>query len=223
MTLLKLKNISKAYKDGESSLKVLSDVDLELNNSEICIVMGPSGSGKTTLLNIAATLDIPDKGSVIINNKELDCRDQKQVDSIRSEFLGVLFQTNNLLPEFTIKENIEMPYKLLGVEEHLDSDMLLESFDLQTKKESFPDELSAGELQRISLLRACVNKPKMIIADEPTANLDKDNLFLMIDFIKKINKDYDTGFLIATHDERLCDIADKILYLDNCKLLKRDS
>ena len=80
--------------------------------------MGPSGSGKTTLLNIAATLDVPDEGIVIINSKELDCRDQKQVDSIRSEFLGVLFQANNLLPEFTIKENIEMPYKLVGVEEH---------------------------------------------------------------------------------------------------------
>ena len=218
--MLEINDLKKTFENGSPALK---GVNLKINKGEFVSILGPSGSGKTTLLNIAATLDIPDKGSVIINNKELDCRDQKQVDSIRSEFLGVLFQTNNLLPEFTIKENIEMPYKLLGVEEHLDSDMLLESFDLQTKKESFPDELSAGELQRISLLRACVNKPKMIIADEPTANLDKDNLFLMIDFIKKINKDYDTGFLIATHDERLCDIADKILYLDNCKLLKRDS
>jgi len=222
MSLLELKNISKAYRDGSSELKVLNDLKLKLDDSEICIIMGPSGSGKTTLLNIAGTLDSPNDGIVKINGSRLDYQNQDQIDSIRSKFLGILFQTHNLLPEFTIKENIEMPHRLIDSKVHLDSEVLLKSFGLISKKNSFPSELSAGELQRISLLRASVNKPKLIIADEPTANLDKDNLLLMIDFIKKINKEHRTAFLIATHDERLCDIADKILYLDNRKLVKRD-
>ena len=221
MSLIELKKISKSYKDGSENLEVLKSISLIVNKPEIVIVMGPSGSGKTTLLNIISTLDTPDNGDLLIKNDVFNYQDQSDIDSIRSRFLGILFQSNNLLPEFTILENLSIPYKLNNLDDHLNPKELLDVFQLSSKTHSFPGELSAGELQRISLLRATINKPELIVADEPTANLDKENLFIIVDFIKKIKENYDTSFIIATHDERLCDIADKILYLDNGKLVER--
>ena len=158
---------------------------------------------------------------MLIKNEVFNYQNQLDIDSIRSRFLGILFQSNNLLPEFTILENLSIPYKLNNLDDHLNPKELLDVFQLSSKTHSFPGELSAGELQRISLLRATINKPELIVADEPTANLDKENLFIIVDFIKKIKENYDTSFIIATHDERLCDVADRILYLDNGKLLER--
>jgi ABC-type lipoprotein export system ATPase subunit len=170
-----------------------------------------------------STIEKPDKGSIQIEGNAINYKDLKEIDTIRSKVIGILFQSKNLLPEFTVLENLMLPSKLNNIVNHHDPKILLDEFDLYDKASYYPAQLSAGESQRISLLRSVVNKPKLIIADEPTANLDEKNLYKMITFIKKIKLNYNSSFIIATHDERLCDLADRILYLNNGKLLKRNN
>ena len=216
--ILKAKSLSKSYIDGIEKLDVLRDVDLTISKPEIILINGPSGSGKTTLLNILSTLDAPDSGLLEINNQKIDYYKNKDLNFIRSEVIGVLFQTHHLLPEFSIMENLEIPFKINNAIDHHDPESLLKEFNLDDKANRFPPELSGGECQRIALLRAVINKPKIVFADEPTGNLDKNNIYIMIELIKKMKINYDMTFIIATHDERLCDLADKIYYLNDCKL-----
>tara|TARA_A100001011_G_C14272049_1_gene827411 strand:+ start:1382 stop:2050 length:669 start_codon:yes stop_codon:yes gene_type:complete len=217
MSLLKIEKINKSYLDGYSELNVLSNISINIESNEIIILMGPSGSGKTTLLNLISHIDSYDDGKIEFDDNKLNMSS----DNLRKSFLGLILQNNNLLPEFTVLENLTIPFKLNEVEDHHDPIDLLKTFSLDSKINNYPNELSAGEAQRISLLRAIINKPKIILADEPTANLDYENLQLICDFILNIRKKYSSTFIIATHDERLCDLADKILYLDNGKLTER--
>ena len=221
MSILNLKDINKSFSDGETKLSVLKNLSLTIDSNEIVVVMGPSGSGKTTLLNLISMVEKLDTGTIKFGDTIQDFNDFRSIDDIRSKFLGFLFQSNNLLPEFTVIENLMMPYKINKIKEHHDPIELIKIFGLDNKLNNYPAQLSAGEAQRISLIRAIINKPSLILADEPTANLDDKNIATMISFIESIKKEYLTSFVIATHDERLCDIADKILYLDNGKLSKR--
>jgi len=217
MTLLKIKKLNKSYFDGDHKLKVLNDISINIESNQIIILMGPSGSGKTTLLNLISHIDTYDSGKIEFNNDKLDVSN----NNLRKCFLSLLMQKNNLLPEFTVLENLTIPFKLNKVKDHHNPIDLLKNFSLDSKVNNYPNELSSGEAQRISLLRAIINKPKIILADEPTANLDYTNLQIICDFILSIRKKYSSSFIIATHDERLCDLADKILYLDNGKLSER--
>ena len=221
MSLLKINNIHKTYIDGTNTLEVLDDVSMSMDSNEIVLIMGPSGSGKTTLLNIISMIEKATNGNLEIDGEIINHKKIAIIDKIRSEILGVLFESKNLLTEFTVLENLIIPYKLNNIIDHHDPMKLLDDFDLLDKVSYYPHQLSAGESQRISLLRAIINKPKLIVADEPTANLDEKNLYRIIDFIKKIKVNYGSSFILATHDERLCDVADRILYLDNGKLLER--
>ena len=221
MSLLKISNVYKTYIDGTDTLEVLKDISISANSNEIVLIMGPSGSGKTTLLNIISMIEKASNGNLEIDEKNINHKEIALIDKVRSEVLGVLFESKNLLTEFTVLENLIMPYKLNNIIDHHNPKKLLDDFGLLDKASYYPHQLSAGESQRISLLRAIVNKPKLIVADEPTANLDEKNLYRIIDFIKKIKINYGSSFIIATHDERLCDVADRILYLDNGKLLER--
>ena len=221
MKILEIIKVNKSFNDGDNLHKVLRDISLTVSENEIIIIMGPSGSGKTTLLNLISMITDMDSGSIKFNGMVLDCSNSRAIDRIRSKFLGLLFQSDNLLPEFTVLENLMLPYEINNIKEHHDPTELIKTFFLEDKLNSYPKELSAGEAQRISLIRAIINKPSLILADEPTANLDEQNIKKMITFIEGIRKKFSTSFIIATHDERLCDIADKILYLDNGKLLER--
>ena len=215
--ILKASNIFKTYIDGENRLDVLKDLTFEISKPGIIIIRGPSGSGKTTLLNLLSTLDSPDSGEIELNGKMIDSK-RSDFDTIRSRDIGILFQSHHLLNEFTIIENLELPYKINSIKEHHDPISLLKEFSLEEKALKYPSQLSGGECQRVSLLRAIINKPKIVFADEPTGNLDKENLYIMIELINKMKINYNMTFIIATHDERLCDIADKIYYLNNYKL-----
>tara|TARA_Y100001968_G_C19380607_1_gene730119 strand:- start:414 stop:1082 length:669 start_codon:yes stop_codon:yes gene_type:complete len=215
--ILNAQNISKSYIDGSEKLNVLENLNLKISDPEITVINGPSGSGKTTLLNILSTLDTPDSGSLEINNCKIKYK-LKELDLIRSKEIGILFQTHNLLSEFTVYENLEIPFKINNIDDHYNPLDLLREFNLDSKLDKFPSELSGGECQRIALLRAIVNKPKIVFADEPTGNLDQENLYIMIELIKKLKINYNMTFIIATHDERLCDLADKIYYLNSRKL-----
>tara|TARA_Y100001970_G_scaffold277145_1_gene380901 strand:- start:701 stop:1375 length:675 start_codon:yes stop_codon:yes gene_type:complete len=216
--ILKAKDLSKSYIDGSDKLCVLEKLNFEISEPEIVVINGPSGSGKTTLLNIFSTLDAPDSGVLEINGSEIMKCTSREINSIRSKQIGILFQTHHLLPEFTVLENLEMPFSINDIEDHHEPSYLLKEFNLYDKASKFPSDLSGGECQRIALLRAIINKPKLVLADEPTANLDKKNLYIMIELIKKMKINYNMTFVIATHDERLCDLADKIYYLNSRKL-----
>ena len=217
MSLLKIEKINKSYLDGDNELNVLSNISINIESNQIVILMGPSGSGKTTLLNLISHIETYDSGKIEFDNNKLNMTN----DNLRKSFLGLILQKNNLLPEFTVLENLTIPFELNKVQNHHNPIDLLKTFSLDSKINNYPNELSAGEAQRISLLRAIINKPKIILADEPTANLDYENLQIICDFILDIKKKYSSSFIIATHDERLCDLADKILYLDNGKLSER--
>ena len=201
MSILEIVKVNKSFNDGNNIHNVINDISLTVSKNEIIIIMGPSGSGKTTLLNLISMIAEMDSGSMIFDEIPLNNSDPRSIDKIRSKFLGLLFQSDNLLPEFTVLENLMLPYKINNIKEHHDPIKLIKTFSLEDKLNSFPKELSAGEAQRISLIRAIIDT--------------------MIEFIKDIREKFSTSFIIATHDERLCDIADKILYLDNGKLSER--
>ena len=211
------KNIYKSYEDGTKHLEVLRGVNLRCNESEIILIMGPSGSGKTTLLNILSSLDKPDNpdGYIYIKEKKINYDNIKQINFFRSNQIGILFQTHYLLEEFTVLENLTIPSTLNNIDHHHNPIELLNRINLESKANKYPYELSGGECQRIALLRAIINKPAVVFADEPTGNLDEDNVLNMIKLISELKDKYSLSFIIATHDERLCDIADRICYLND--------
>ena len=216
--ILNASGISKSYADGDKELRVLNKVGLEVYESEIIIIKGPSGSGKTTLLNILNTVDRADEGKIEINGKEIDYKNNIELDKIRSVDIGILYQDSNLLEEFSSLENLLLPFSLSNDVDHHNPIDLLNEFNLENKANNYPSELSGGERQRIALLRAIINKPTIVFADEPTGNLDDYNVDIMIKLIISLRINYKTSFVITTHDERLCDIANKIFNIKSCKL-----
>ena len=187
--ILSVKNLKKTFKDGDRKLEVLKGISFDLNKGEILTIKGPSGSGKSTLLSLLGTLDEPDSGEIIINSNNLN--DIEDYDLIRNTHIGFIFQFHNLIAELNIFENVTIPTLIAGDE--VDTayvEDLFNYFDLSDRKKSFPLDLSGGEKQRVSAMRAIINKPSIIIADEPTGNLDEDNAIKMIDLFQKLNDDF---------------------------------
>ena len=210
--ILSVKNLKKSYNDGKSKLEVLKDVSFDLKKGSILTIKGPSGSGKSTLLSLLGTLDTQDSGDIIINHKNLN--DYDDFSEIRNSHIGFIFQFHNLISELNVTENICVPAFISDKEiDHNFLDTLFEYFQLTNKENAFPLDLSGGEKQRVSVMRAIINKPSIIIADEPTGNLDEKNALKLIDLFKKLNKDFQLTFIIATHDKSVLDIADRVLYL----------
>ena len=200
--LLRLENIKKTYKNNFEEKAVLNGVSLKIRDNDIVTVYGNSGVGKTTLLNIVSGIIKPDKGIVNINGKIVD---NSNKINIRKKMISILLQKDNLLPEFNVSDNMILPLVINGfkyTEAELRVNEVLDYLDMKNYKLRYPDQLSSGEYQRISLLRCICKKPKLIIADEPTANLDEKNCEQLMKLIVKLNKDYGMAFLIATHDKR---------------------
>ena len=217
--ILSVKNLKKTFKDGDKVLEVLKGVSFDLCKGDILTIKGPSGSGKSTLLSLLGTLDQPDSGEVIIDNKSL--KDVKDYDLIRNTHIGFIFQFHNLIAELNVVENVTIPTLIAG--KKIDTDYvneLFDYFDLSNRKKSFPLDLSGGEKQRVSAMRAIMNKPSIVIADEPTGNLDEYNAIKMIDLFQKLNRDFNLTFVIATHDEKVFNIGSKKMKLYDGNLLK---
>ena len=216
--ILSVKNINKSYDDVGTKLEVLKGISFEVKKGSILTIKGPSGSGKSTLLSLLGTLDSPDSGEILINDINLnDCND---FSDIRNNHIGFIFQFHNLIPELNVIENISVPALISG--KKVDQDFLntlFEYFGLLNKKDSFPLDLSGGEKQRVSVMRAIINKPSIIIADEPTGNLDEKNAIKLIDLFKKLNKDFELTFVIATHDNKVFNIGHQKMELSDGKLL----
>jgi len=221
MHLLEAKNISKTYNKGEEVIPVLKNLNIYVGRSEIIVLIGPSGSGKTTLLNILGTLDSDFSGSLIID--DLDISDDIDIASIRREKLGFIFQFHHLLPEFTILENLLIPQIIaknnLKDQEQATIDKL-RIIGLEKRMNHYPNEISGGERQRVAVMRSMVNNPCIILADEPTGNLDRDNSQKMLKLMVKLKVQYEQSFIIATHDQSILDIADRVLYLNDGKITK---
>ncbi|MCE7747492.1 MAG: ABC transporter ATP-binding protein [Candidatus Heimdallarchaeota archaeon] len=221
-----VKGVSKSYQMGEVEVQALKNVSLVLGLGEIVSIIGPSGSGKTTLLNVIGALDYVDSGSISINRKKLSSMSDKELSFLRRDTIGYIFQNFNLLEEINAEKNIEMPLILAKLEKEDRKkrvEELLESVDLIERRSHNPDQLSGGEQQRVAIARALANNPKLLLADEPTGNLDSITgekvLKLLIDLSKNQNK----TLIYVTHDVESATLADRQLYMSDGKIVKDTS
>ena len=206
--IIDIKQLTKTFIDGNKKLNVLKDINLQIEEGSIVTIKGPSGSGKSTLLSIIGTLDSADSGEFSINGKKI--QDELNIDKLRNKSIGFIFQFHNLIAELTLEENVSLP-KMIA-KEKIDKNQinkLFDYFDLKDRMKSFPNDLSGGEKQRVAVMRAIINNPSVIIADEPTGNLDKENVLKMISLFQKLNTEKKLTIIIATHDENVFDIGHK--------------
>lgn len=217
--ILEAKNVYKSYKNGEKKLDVLSGFNLELREKEIITITGQSGCGKSTTLNILGTLDSPDIGNIIIENKQVAELNDKQLSTLRNKSIGFVFQFHYLLPEFSALENVLIPTWIKGNLSSGDyAENLFSDLGLTGKLHSFPNQLSGGERARVALIRGIINKPRILFADEPTGNLDEENASNLIKLLIKINKKYNQAIVITTHNPNVADIGNKKFKLEKGNL-----
>ena len=223
--ILSCSHINKSYSNGENRLVVLKDISLELKAGEIVSIMGSSGSGKSTLLNILGTLDLPDSGIVKINGKDVSKISEKETAHLRNKELGFVFQFHHLLPEFTAFENVLIPSLIRKKSQEVQSRALelFEFMGLTERMTHYPQQLSGGERQRVAIMRALIQEPALVLADEPSGNLDKTNTKNLLDLIIKISDEFKQTFLIATHDMLVAQIAHRKFCLTNSTLNVMDS
>ena len=206
--IVDIKKLTKTFSDGSKKLHVLKDINLQIDKGSIITIKGPSGSGKSTLLSIIGTLDNADSGELLING--ISIQENTNIDKLRNKSIGFVFQFHNLISELTLEENVSLP-KMIA-KEQWDKDELIELFeyfDLKDRMNSFPNDLSGGEKQRVAVMRAIINNPSIIIADEPTGNLDKENALKMMSLFQKLNTEKKLTIIIATHDENVFNIGHK--------------
>lgn len=223
--ILNAYQISKSYHNGEKELHVLRNVNLELQEGEIITIMGQSGAGKTTLLNILGTLDRPDSGSVSICGQDISGLTEKKLSELRNKQLGFVFQFHHLLPEFTAMENVLMPALIAGDEQNARerADELFDYVGMTERRNHYPAQLSGGERLRAAVLRALILKPGVVLADEPTGNLDESNADRLLNLFHKINDDFNQAFVITTHNPNVADIGNRRFVLENETLNLIDS
>ena len=206
MAIITTEKLTKRYPVGSGFFTALDSIDLSFEKGEFAGLIGPSGSGKTTLLNIIGALDSPSEGSVTVLGRSVEKLSQKEAALLRNHHIGFIFQTYNLLPVYTVYENVEFPLLLLGMEKEEREKKVndaLEWVGLTDKRDSRPSQLSGGQSQRVAVARAVVKRPELILADEPTANLDSENSFNILEMMVRLNRELKTTFLFATHDEKV--------------------
>ncbi len=215
-SIIEIKGLTKQFPMGESTFTALHDITLTLNKGEFSGLVGPSGSGKTTLLNIVGSLDTPTRGSVIVLNHSIAKLSHKEAALLRNRHIGFIFQTFNLLPVYTVFENVEFALLLQHKTARERKKAVLEALEwvgLTDKIKSKPAQLSGGECQRVAIARAMVKHPELVIADEPTANLDSENSYHILQTMKKLNQAFQVTFLFATHDEKVMKYLNRMIAL----------
>ena len=206
--IIDIKKLTKTFIDGDRSLNVLKDINLEIEEGSIVTIKGPSGSGKSTLLSIIGTLDNADSGKILINGQNI--KDELNIDKLRNKNIGFVFQFHNLISELTLEENVCLPKMIANdLINKNEINELFEYFNLKDRMNSFPNDLSGGEKQRVAVMRAIINNPSIIIADEPTGNLDQENALKMTSLFQKLNTEKNLTIVIATHDENVFNIGHK--------------
>lgn len=216
--VLDVQNVSKVYDEGKVSTPVLTDVNLQVFRGEQLAIVGSSGSGKSTLLHIIGTLDNPSDGKIVFDGEDLYQLSSYRQAQIRNQSLGFIYQFHHLLPEFTAIENVAMPALISGEKQHLANKKaltLLDRVGLAHRKDHLPAELSGGERQRVAIARALINNPKLVLADEPTGNLDAKSGEAVYELIKELAEQMGTAFVVVTHDYQLANKMDRQVTMKN--------
>lgn len=216
MNVIKVQNVVKTYKTGEIEVNALSGVSLEIEKGEFTAIAGPSGSGKSTLLNIIGGLDTPSSGDVLLGGKLISKMGGAELSNFRRDHVGFIFQSYNLIPVLTVAENIEFVMLLQGIDKKERAQKvkdILNEIGLSGSEHRLPSQLSGGQQQRVAVARAIVSTPDIILADEPTANLDSATGSALLDMMRKLNKDKGVTFIFSTHDRMIMERAERLVML----------
>ncbi len=223
MSILKAKNLIKIYGDGEREIKALDNISLEIQEAEFIAIVGSSGSGKSTLLNMLGGLDTLTSGEVYVNNKKLGDMKDEELTVFRRRNIGFIFQNYNLVPILNVYENIVLPIELDGMkidEEYVDS--IVNTLGLSEKLTNMPNNLSGGQQQRVAIARAIATKPAIILADEPTGNLDSKTSMDVIGLLKLTSQKFNQTIVMITHNEEIAQLADRVIRIEDGKIARGD-
>lgn len=219
MKILEIKNLSKIYGKGDTMVKALDNVSFSVNQGEFVAIIGPSGSGKSTLLHIIGGVDTATNGKVIINNTDISALDETALAIFRRRQIGLVYQFYNLIPILTVQENLTLPLLLDGRKpDKKQIDSLVKKLGLENRLSHLPNQLSGGQQQRVSLGRALINNPALMLADEPTGNLDSENSREIISLLRDFNKQFNQTVIIITHDEKIALSADRVISIEDGKI-----
>ncbi|MCT1398790.1 ABC transporter ATP-binding protein [Paenibacillus sp. p3-SID867] len=221
MEILKIEHLSKIYGTGESAVKALDDISFSVQKGEFVAIIGPSGSGKSTLLHMLGGVDRPTSGKVLVEGTDMYNLDETQLAIFRRRQIGLIYQFFNLIPVLTVEENITLP--LLLDNQKVDQkqlDALVKTLNLQHRLNHLPNQLSGGQQQRVSIGRALISNPAIMLADEPTGNLDSKNSSEIIDLLQMLNKTYRQTLIVITHDERIALQADRVISIEDGRIAK---
>lgn len=221
MEILKVENLCKTYGNGENEVHALDDVSFSVNKGEFVAIIGPSGSGKSTLLHILGGVDKPTSGKVFMNGNDVYAQNDEKLAIFRRRQVGLIYQFYNLIPVLNVTENITLPVLMDG--QQINNDRLKELLDilkLKGRENHLPNQLSGGQQQRVSIGRALMNAPAIVLADEPTGNLDSKNSQEIVDLLKLSNKKYNQTLIIITHDENIALQADRILAIEDGRITR---
>ena len=220
MEILKVENLSKIYGKGETKIKAVDDISFSVEKGDFVAIVGASGSGKSTLLHLLGGVDRPTKGKVFIDDVDIYAMDNDALAIFRRRQVGLIYQFYNLIPILDVEENITLPAKLDAAEvdkKHLND--LLETLGLENRKKHLPNELSGGQQQRVSIGRAIINNPALVLADEPTGNLDSKASDEIISLLKKSNEKYNQTIIVITHDLEIASSAKRIITIEDGKII----
>ncbi|MGI6782160.1 MAG: ABC transporter ATP-binding protein [Acholeplasmataceae bacterium] len=216
MSIIEFKNVSKIYVTGENKLKALDDVSFSLEEGKFIVILGPSGAGKSTLLNLLGGLDSPTKGEIIFNGKDISNLSNDELAEYRASTVGFIFQSYNLIPTLTVKENIMLVNEI--VQNPFSSEEVLKEVGLLEHKNKFPTELSGGEQQRVSIARAIAKNPKVLLCDEPTGALDSETGVIILKLLLEMARSYQKTIVIVTHNQNIAKMADIVIRVRNGRI-----
>lgn len=219
MKILEVTNLCKTYGKGDTMVKALDNVSFSVEKGEFLAIIGPSGSGKSTLLHILGDVDVPTSGSVVINQTDISNLDETALAIFRRRQIGLIYQFYNLIPILTVQENLTLPLLLDGRKpDKKQIDTLVKRLGLENRLDHLPNQLSGGQQQRVSIGRALVNNPALMLADEPTGNLDSENSKEIISLLRQFNKEFNQTVIIITHDEKIANSADRVITIEDGKI-----
>lgn len=221
MNILEVKNLSKIYGKGDTLVKAVDDVSFTVEQGEFVAIIGPSGSGKSTLLHIIGGVDTPTTGNVIIDGTDITKLKESPLSIFRRRQIGLVYQFYNLIPILTVEENLTLPLLLDGRKPNKEQiDYLVGNLGLGDRLKHLPNQLSGGQQQRVSIGRALANNPALLLADEPTGNLDSENSKEIVALLRKFNREHNQTVIMITHDERIAQSADRIIAIEDGKIVK---
>lgn len=219
MKILEVTNLCKTYGKGDTMVKALDNVSFSVEKGEFVAIIGPSGSGKSTLLHILGGVDVPTSGSVVINQTDISNLDETALAIFRRRQIGLIYQFYNLIPILTVQENLTLPLLLDGRKpDKKQINTLVKRLGLENRLDHLPNQLSGGQQQRVSIGRALVNNPALMLADEPTGNLDSENSKEIISLLRQFNKEFNQTVIIITHDEKIANSADRVITIEDGKI-----